>query len=206
MADLGDFDQYHYNKPQFIRRARAWIDVECPGTRLAITEYNWGPDQGASGALAQAEALAIFGREGVDLATRWVAPPAGSLVERAFRLFLDYDGHGSRVEGDSVRATSADIDTLGAYAVDLVGQRTMLLLFNKGTGPNTAQISFAAVQQGDWRLYRFTAASDVAEVGSGSIDGNTLTLADLPARSANLLVITPTGGSAGVFADGFESP
>ena len=48
-----------------------------PGTKLAITEYNWGNDDGISSALAQAEALAIFGREGVDLATRWVAPGGG---------------------------------------------------------------------------------------------------------------------------------
>jgi len=89
MGDLGDFDQYHYDKPRLIPRVREWIQDECPGTKLAITEYNWGPNDGASVALAQAEALAIFRREVVDLATRWTAPPPGSRVERAFRLFLD---------------------------------------------------------------------------------------------------------------------
>ncbi len=56
---------------------KAWIAAHYPGTKLSISEYNWGSDDGISGALAQAEALAIFGREGVDLATRWVAPADG---------------------------------------------------------------------------------------------------------------------------------
>jgi hypothetical protein len=207
MSQLGDSDQYHYNKPQFIRRVRAWIAAECPGTKLAITEYNWGPDASPSAAIAQAEAMAIFAREGVDLATRWVAPAVGSRVERAFRLFLDYDGNGSRVEGHSVRAQSADIDALGAYAVKLDGQRLMLLLVNKDTVPHTAQIGLAAALDGPWTLYRFDAASDVAAVQSGSIDGSALTLANLPARSASLLVLpSGDGPPAGIFDDGFESP
>jgi hypothetical protein len=205
-ADLGDSDANHYSKPQIIRRVKAWIAAECPSVKLAITEYQWGSDHGASSALAHAEVLAIFGREGVDFATRWVAPEPGSRVERAFRLFLDYDGNGSRVEGDSVRAVSANVDALGAYAVDLPNQRTMLLLFNKSTVANTAQIALNGARNGAWKLYRFDADHDVAQVASGNIAGNTLTLADLPARSANLLVL-PAGGSAPgsrIFADGFE--
>ncbi|MCI1709180.1 MAG: glycoside hydrolase family 44 protein [Chiayiivirga sp.] len=206
-ADLGDNDYNHYDKPQFIRRVKAWIAAECPGTRLAITEYNWGPDLGASGALAQAEVLAIFGREGVDLATRWVAPTPGSLAERAFRLFLDYDGNGARVVGDSVRALSANVDALGAYAVDLPGQRLMLLLFNKDTQAHTAQLSLAAPLNGAWTLYRFDAGSDVAAAASGSINGSALVLANLPPRSANLLVLPAASpGDADIFGNGFESP
>ena len=40
MSQLGDTDEYHYNKPQFIRRVRAWIaqtvdDLERWLARLA---------------------------------------------------------------------------------------------------------------------------------------------------------------------------
>jgi hypothetical protein len=204
MADLGDAPPYHYEKPQLIRRVRAWIDAECPGTRLAITEYNWGPDLGASSALAQAEVLAVFGREGVDLATRWSVPSAGSRVERAFRLFLDYDGNGSQVVGDSVRATSANVDLLGAYAVDRPGERLMLVLINKDTVTTTAQLSFATALNGAYTVYRFDAASDVAPAGNGTIAGSALTLS-LPARSASLLVLPATNAPASrLFANGFE--
>jgi hypothetical protein len=205
-ADLGDFDANHYDKPQFIRRARAWIDAECPGTKLAITEYNWGPDQGLSSALAQVEVLAVFGREGVDLATRWVAPEVGSLAERAFRLFLDYDGNGSQVVGDSVRATSANIDLLGAYAIDRPGERMMLVLVNKDTVATTAQLSFATGLNGAYTVYRFDAANDVGPVANGNIAGTALSLV-LPARTASLVVLPAATASADfVFANGFESP
>lgn len=207
IGDLGDFDSNHYDKPQLLRRARAWIDAECPGTKLALTEYNWGADQGVTGALAQAEALAIFGREGVDLATRWVAPAPGSLVERAFSLFLNYDSAGSRVEGDSTRAISADVDVLGAYAVDLPGQRSMLLLFNKATVANTAEINLDGARNGPWRLYSYSESSDVAQIDSGAINGSSLSLSNLAARSAFLLVLPPAPAAVDpLFDDGFETP
>lgn len=89
-----------------IPRMKAIIAERSPGVKLAITEYHWGGDTGISSALAQAEVLAIFGREGVDLATRWVAPQAPSKVLEAFRMYLDYDGLGHTLAGESVRATS----------------------------------------------------------------------------------------------------
>ena len=106
---------------RLIPRMKEWIAAELPGTKLAITEYSWGNDDGLSSALAQAEVLGIFAREGVDIATRWVAPAAGSLVEDAFRLWLDYDGAGARVAGASVRATSSAPDAVSGYAVEAPG-------------------------------------------------------------------------------------
>jgi hypothetical protein len=82
ISDLGDDVTWHYTRPNLIPRVRAWIDQYCPGTKLAITEYNWGGDGTASGAVAQAELLGIFAREGVDLAARWVAPAGNSNAER----------------------------------------------------------------------------------------------------------------------------
>ena len=199
IADLGD-GPYHYDKPNLIPRARAWIDQYCPGTRLAITEYNWGNDGTASGAVAQAELFGIFAREGVDIATRWVAPAEGTRVERAFLLFLDYDGAGARVEGQSVAASSADHDRVGAYAFRS-GARTMVLLTNKTTTAQDVALTFASAPGGAWTLYGFDANQPVHAIGSGSVTGTTLSLAALPAMSANLLVVS--GGDA-IFTDGFE--
>ena len=201
VADLGNDPTWHYSRPNLIPRVRAWIDEECPGTRLAITEYNWGADNGASSALAQAEALAIFAREGVDAAARWVMPDSGSLVERAFRLYLDYDGQGSRVQGFSTRAISSDVDALGAYAVHAPGQRVMILLFNKATTSTTANLDLGTSLAGPWKLYRFSGTSDLAQVASGNINGSTIAVSNMPARSANLLVLPDADV---IFADGFE--
>ena len=201
ISDLGDFDENHYDKPNLIPRARAWIDQYCPGTKLAITEYNWGNDGTASGAVAQAELLGIFAREGVDLATRWVAPEANTRVERAYTLFLDYDGAGSKVDGASAAATSADVDTIGAYAFAATGGRTIVLLTNKDTASHDAAITFADAHAGGWRLFGFDGANPVHQIASGTIAGASLTVSALPPISASLLVIE--GGDA-IFGNGFD--
>ena len=102
-------------------------------------------------------------------------------------------------------ATSANVDLLGAYAVEHVGDRLMVVLINKDVGTTTAQLSFAASLNGARTLYCFDANSEVTQVGTDTINGTTLTLENLPARSANLLVL-PTGASTLVFANGFELP
>jgi hypothetical protein len=201
IADLGDFDENHYDKPNLIPRARAWIDQYCPGTKLAITEYNWGNDGTSTGAVAQAELFGIFAREGVDLATRWIAPEANTRVERAYTLFLDYDGAGAKVDGNSVAATSADVDRIGAYAFAASGGRTIVLLTNKDTAVHDVTVSFAHAPGSAWRLYGFDPANPVHEIGSGTMTGATLTLSSLLPFSASLLVV---GGGDTIFGDGFE--
>ena len=173
-----------------IPRMKAWIAAHYPGTKLSISEYNWGSDAGISGALAQAEALAIFGREGVDLATRWVAPDDGSLTEDAFLLYRNYDGAGAQVAGDSVRATSANVDLVGAYAQrgGPGGNTLYLLLFNKDTSAQTVAATVAGGLSGPASLFRFTGSSRLATAGSAAPSGGTLTLT-LPARSATLAVV-----------------
>ena len=56
---------------RLIPRMHDWVNNNYPGTKLAITEYNWGALEDINGALAQADVLGIFGRESVDLATIW---------------------------------------------------------------------------------------------------------------------------------------
>jgi hypothetical protein len=177
---------------RMIPRMKEWIAARLPGAKIAITEYNWGNDNGPSSALAQAEALAIFGREGVDLAARWVAPEPGSRVEDAFRLYLDYDGRGSKVAGDSVRATSTSVDAVGAYAVAVpasAGKRLFVLLFNKDTADRQTTIQVAGGVTHAAALYRFGAGSRLA-AASVTPAGGALSLT-LPARSATLVVVDP---------------
>jgi len=198
----GDDPTWHYTKPDLIPRVHAWIDQYCPGTKLAITEYNWGEDTTASGAVAQAELFGIFARERVDVAARWIAPGADTNVEKAFTLFLDYDGVGSRVRGDSVRASSASPDLIGAYAFRDYAKRNMILLTNKDTSGHSVTITFAQSQSGAWTLYEFDSSRVVGTLSSGTLlpPGSSLTLSALPAMSASLLVLSDRDG---VFRTGF---
>jgi hypothetical protein len=101
-------DSWIRDKVMLIPRLKAWIAQAYPGTGLAITEYNWGGEQDASGAVALAEVLGVLGREGVDLATYWTFPPPGSPAGAAFRLYRNFDGRGSGFGDRSLPVTSND--------------------------------------------------------------------------------------------------
>jgi hypothetical protein len=98
-----------------IPRLKQWIAQDYPGTGLAISEYSFGGEKDASGAVAEAEALGVFGREGVDLAAYWTYPPPDSPPGAAFRLYRNFDGHGATFGDRSVRATSGSSE-LAAFA------------------------------------------------------------------------------------------
>ena len=59
---------------RLIPRLKQWVADHYPGTPVGITEYSWGAENHINGATTQADVLGIFGREGLDLATRWVVP------------------------------------------------------------------------------------------------------------------------------------
>ncbi len=189
---------------QLIPRMRAWRDTYCPEMKLALAEYKWGKDDTLSGALAQAEALAIFGREGLDMATRWVVPQPGSLAEDAYRLFRNYDGAGGQVSGDSVRAVSSAVDGVASYAVRSGGGRLFVLLFNKDTVAREVTVTVAGgVTSSNATLWRLDGtglapAGTIAAASSGFV-------ATLPARSATLARVQVPNLPSLIFADGFET-
>lgn len=176
---------------RLLPRMKDWIAARAPGTRLAITEYSWGNDDGPSSALAHAEALAIYGREGVDLAMRWVAPEEHSRVEDAFLLYLNYDGTGSAVEGTSVRATSSAADAVGSYAIQRTDGRLHVLLFNRDTAAREVTATIAGASSASASLYRFAAAQRLAAAGTAAVSAGVLRTT-LPARSATLAVVDAT--------------
>ncbi len=55
-----------------------------------------------NGATAQADIFAIFGREGLDLATRYATPPATTPTYKAIKMYRNYDGNRSTFGNVSV--------------------------------------------------------------------------------------------------------
>src|SRR5206468_2001238 len=82
-----------------------WVNTYYPGTKIGVTEYNWGAEGHMNGATTQADILGIFGREGLDLANRWTTPAAGTPTYLAMKLFRNYDGNGSGFGETSVSAS-----------------------------------------------------------------------------------------------------
>jgi hypothetical protein len=115
-----------------LRRLHNLIDQYYPGTKLAISEWNFGGENDISGALATADALGIFGREDAYYANYWQAPPQGSASGWAFRLYRNYDGQGGTFGSESVAVTGVDDRAASAYAaLDATGNRLTVLLINK---------------------------------------------------------------------------
>src|SRR5207237_6936143 len=85
-------------------------------TRVGITEYNWGAEGHIYGATAQADILGVFGREGLDLATRWTTPDPASPTYKAIKMYRNYDGAGGRFGEQAVSAVVPDPDQLSAFA------------------------------------------------------------------------------------------
>ncbi|MCJ7701080.1 MAG: hypothetical protein MUO62_05820 [Anaerolineales bacterium] len=64
--DLDYIDESWINQPvALIPTMKKWIAENYPGTRLGISEWNWGADETMKGALAIADVLGIYGKEEV---------------------------------------------------------------------------------------------------------------------------------------------
>jgi len=132
---------------------RDWIAAEYPGTRLAITEYGFGALDHINGALAQAEALGVFGRERVDMATIWGPPGLNEPGAFAWRMYRNYDGRGAAFGERGVTATSDDPDQLSVFAAVRQGDGALTaVIINKSLQELVTEVSISG------RRIRWTAA------------------------------------------------
>jgi hypothetical protein len=139
-----------------IPRMRSLVSANYPGTKTAITEYNWGALDKIDGALAQADILGIFGREGLDLATLWSPPANTAPGAYAFRMYLDYDGAGSGFGDIGLSATSTDQDRLSVYAAQRRRDGALtIMVINKTTDDLTAPLSLTSAAHGNAAVYRY---------------------------------------------------
>jgi hypothetical protein len=96
---------------QMIPFMKSLVAANYPGTKTAITEYNFGGEESISGAIAEAEALAVMGWQGLDMASLWSEPLGLSdstyaPTQQAFNFFLNYDGAGSKFGDGSLNTNS----------------------------------------------------------------------------------------------------
>lgn len=177
---------------QWIRTMKAWVNQYYPGTKTAITEYNWGGLESMNGALAQADVLGIFGREGLDLATLWGPTKASDPWAYAFRMYLNYDGRQHGFGTTSVKATSGNQGRLAVYAAvrSSDGALTVMVINKTGsTIPSTLSLAgFSGKSKAS--VYRYSSAKPKTIVKKGSLTrhGSKLTTS-FPGSSITLLVL-----------------
>ncbi len=88
------------------------IDTYYPGTKLGISEYNFGGGD-ISGTIAQAEALGCYADAGVYFATLW---SGDENIYAGMRLYTNYDGNGSTFGDTLVPTVTKDVALSSAYA------------------------------------------------------------------------------------------
>ena len=150
-----------------IPRMKQWVTNNYTGTKLAVTEYNWGALDHMNGALTQADVLGIFGREGLDLATLWGPPDATNAPGIfAFRMYRNYDGQGSAFGETSIRAASADQEKLAIYAAQRNQDGALtLMMINKTEQALTSTVTLTNFQPGATaQVYHYSAANLAAIV------------------------------------------
>ncbi|MGH9765537.1 MAG: glycoside hydrolase family 44 protein, partial [Blastocatellia bacterium] len=185
------------NKVQLVPRLKGWVNAHYPGTKTAVTEYNWGADGNINGATTQADILGIFGREGLDIATRWTCPDSGTPTYKAFQMYRNYDGNKSTFGDSSVEAVVPDPDTMSAFAGVRSSDGVLtIMVINKdlsNSSRTAINISNFAAQSAA-EVWQLTASNAITRLPDAAVSGATVNLS-LPPQSVTLVVVRASGGA-----------
>ncbi|MBS0461574.1 MAG: cellulase [Proteobacteria bacterium] len=179
------------DKVNLINRMKGWVAQYYPGTKIGITEYNWGAEGYINGATTQADIDGILGWMGVDYATRWTTPDAGTPTYKAMKMYRNYDGKASGFGDTSVSASVPNRDQLSAWAAvrSKDGALTVMVISKVLSGNTTVTLNLAHFAAGksaqEWQL---TSANAIKQLGNVTVASNRAVVT-VPAQSISLLVI-----------------
>lgn len=168
------------------------IDTYYPGTKLAITEYDFGGDN-VSGTIAQAEALGCFADAEVYLATKW---GCNNYQASGINLYTNYDGKGSSFGDMLVPTKTDDVALASAYASikgDDQGTVTAMITNKDMENPENAVINLKNADTSYEAAAVYAVYGDSAEIKLIDIVENVkdnVVNVELPAYSAAMVVIT----------------
>ena len=183
---------------------REILSYYYPGTKLAITEYNHGAENHISGAVAQADTLGVFGREGVYAGAFWPLSGTHPWSFAAWRAYRNYDGAGHHFGDTSVAAVTSDLDHVSSYAsVDASSAaRLVLVLVHRPTLTSAGALDLKArTVTVQWKHSTALATARAWQLASGAspvwqavtaprVSGSSLTIT-LPALSVTTIELTP---------------
>lgn len=181
-----------------IPRMKNWVNTYYPGTKTGITEYNWGAESDINGATTQADIDGIFGREGLDLATRWTTPASNTPTYTAMKMYRNYDGQKSAFGDTSVADTVANADNVSSFAsVRTADGALTIMVINKElhtSAPiNLTLKNFSA--GGSAQTWQLTSANSITRLADTPVTGGLLS-ASLPSQSITLYVVPPVAQTA----------
>ncbi|MFV0309608.1 MAG: glycoside hydrolase family 44 protein [Desertimonas sp.] len=153
---------------EFLPRLRATVADSYPDTPIGITEWNFGADGDINGALAIADVLGIYGREGVYVAAYWRSPAPGSPGYHAFTMHGNYDGDGAAFEGAVLPATTSEVDTVSVFAALDDDGTLRVMLINKNPSDAVTVDTDIAASRDHGRRFTY-AASDLEAIDETAV-------------------------------------
>ena len=139
-------------------RARSW---RSPNTTTAAANH-------ISGAIAQADALGIFGREGLFAANLWRLAANNNFIYGAFEMFRNYDGANGTFGNTSIRATNSNVANASVYASIECRQRRAHGRRRHQQGSDSAQTAGIAVTHTTQVQHRAGVHADQRQLGAGA--------------------------------------
>src|SRR5215510_7486626 len=185
------------SKVQLIPRLRGWVNTYYPGLQIGITEYNWGAEGFINGATTQADVYGIFGREGLDIATRWTTPDASTPTYKAMKMYRNYDGNKSTFGDTSVSDVVPDPDNLSSFAAVRTSDGALTVIIINKNLSNSANVNLNITNfssSGAAQVWQVTSANAIGRLSDLSFGANNPSLV-VPAQSITLLVIGPGAAS-----------
>jgi hypothetical protein len=123
-------------------RVKAQIAKHYPGTKFAITEYNYGGAKVISGALAQADVLGIFGRQNLFAANNFGLGPDDVAQLAGFRAFINFDGRGAKFGDLGLPVTGETPSENSVYAARDAKNRKRLTIVAINKTAGSQEMSF----------------------------------------------------------------
>ncbi len=172
------------------------IQSQYPGTKLSITEHNYGGGEDVTGGIAEADYLGILGRDGVFASNYWPLTGKFRYVAAAFRLFRNYDGKNSRFADAATYAMTSDRENTSVYASFVPGGNEIHLIALNKNLTESVNGSFAitspvGLSTGTVFGFDGSGAALTEKSAIASFSGNTFSYL-LPPLSASHFVIKTT--------------
>ncbi len=174
-----------------IPRMKGWVNTYYPGTKIGVTEYNWGAEPNIGGATAQADLDGIFGREGLDLATRWTTPASTTPTYLAMKMYRNYDGNKSTFGDTSVSASGPNPDNVAVFGAvrSSDGALTVMVVSKYLTGVTPVAVNVSNFNAaGTSQVWQLNSSNVIAHLPDTTLTNNTIT-ATVPGQSVTLFVV-----------------
>jgi hypothetical protein len=167
-----------------------WVAAYYPGTKIGITEYNWGAESTSTAPRPRPTSSAS------SAAKDWIWPRAGPRPPPtrpliAMKMYRNYDGNKSAFGDTSVAATVPNPDNLSAFAAIRTNDSALtVMVINKtltGFTPLTLNVTNFA-NSGTAQAWQLTASNVITRLADVPYTGGVVSN-QLPAQSITLFVL-----------------